>query len=106
MIYQDLTVMEGQHAVIVDTITNVNITGWTVAFYVKKTREDWEDPIITVNNTNGITMTDPSNGVMQISVNINLTPGTYNYDVWRVDSGVSTPLTVGRLYVQPRVPNS
>lgn len=103
----------------------VNITGWTLAFTVRRgyinaagelIRPDgagWdvtgEDPdvLLTKTSGSGITITDAPGGVLTIAVTdtdtLALEVDDLAYDVWRTDNGSEALLTHGNLRVKPAV---
>lgn len=78
----------------------VNITGWTLSFTLRETTGS-ATALLTKTTASGITITDPTAGVFQVSIEdvdtIALTPGKYAYDVKRMDAGAEAVLVYGTL---------
>lgn len=89
----------GEDKTFVYTITNKNtslpqdITGWTIQFKVSATIHG--DAMFTLNAA----LTTPSAGVCSIfvasSYTLNITPGTYYYDLRKLDTGSRAILAYG-----------
>lgn len=105
---QILTIVRGSDVTIPFTITGVNLTGQTLFFTIKATgsvdASDSSDATALSRYTS-TSHTDPVNGVTSVQLlgsavtpanTSNLTPSTYEYDVWTKDAnGVMTPRTSG-----------
>lgn len=60
--------------------------------------------LVQLTNGNGITITDPINGVFSITLtaaNTLQTPGKYNWDFWRIDAGFQDQLASGSFTIEP-----
>jgi hypothetical protein len=97
----DITIFKGEDLVITDTITGVNITGWTLAAAVATSVT--APVIFTVAGA----ITDAANGVFTITLTDTetdlLDPGRYVYDIKRTNAGSETVLTYGKLTVRGQV---
>jgi hypothetical protein len=86
----------------------VNITGWSLAFTVKRAYGD-AAALLSKTTAAGITITDAANGVFRVTLasadtnNATVGAGAYVYDVQRTDSGFRTVLCLGTLTVLPEV---
>lgn len=87
------------------TVSNKNITGWTLAFVVRPVGADLDDPATYSKTTGngGITITDAVNGlfkaVLSKAETLALPVGTYDWEVWRTDNGSETRLAFGKFEV-------
>ncbi len=105
---KNIELFEGEDKTLVDSAATppVNITGWTLSFTVKIDREDASPVLISKTVGAGIVITDASNGVFSITLtaaDTNITPGKYQYDIWRTNSGAETMLTEGVLTIKASV---
>lgn len=85
--------------------TSTNVSAWAVQFTVRKRSGD-ATALITKTLGSGITTITPSTGswlVSLLSADLDLDPGIYFWDFWRIDSGSYTRLAYGRFLVQPQV---
>jgi hypothetical protein len=85
-----------------------NILGWTIRFTVaakvSKEKQFKLTRFINVSAAKLITkdaqITDAAGGTFLIQLltedTDGMTPGVYEYDLWRVDSGIETPLALGQ----------
>lgn len=79
----------------------VNITGWTIQFFVKRSYEDG-----TVLLTKIATVTDAAAGKYSVALTkdeLTRSPGDYVYSVRRTNSGSNTLLRRGKLRLLPGV---
>jgi len=78
----------------------LNITGWTLAFTLRKSAGD-ATVLITKTTDAGISLTAPLTGVFQVSLDdvdtIGLASGKYAYDVKRMDAGAEAVLVYGTM---------
>lgn len=83
-----------------------NITGWTLAFTVRKSYGD-ASALMTKTSGAGITVTDATNGVFKVAIasadSTGLEQRAYVFDIQRTDSGSRTVLTIGTLTLLPEV---
>jgi hypothetical protein len=84
-----------------------NISGWTLAFTLKKLYTD-NTPVFTkTTGGGGITITDSVNGVFTITIASADTSGldlrAYAFDIQRTNAGNRTVLTIGNLTLLPEV---
>ena len=74
------------------------IAGWTFQFTMKKRPRD-EVEIVEKTSGSGITITDAANRVVELVLDstdtLDVTPGQYVYDFWRVDPGEEAPALGG-----------
>jgi len=77
-----------------------NITGWTLAFTLRQSAGD-ATVLITKTTSSGITITNPTGGVFQVSLDdvdtIALASGKYAYDCKRMDADAEAILVYGTL---------
>jgi hypothetical protein len=105
---QNLSCLAGEAVVLtvtMDTPPAGGISGWALAFYLKKAYTD-AVALVTKTSGSGITVTDAVNGVFTVTLataDTDQTPGNYVYDVWRTDSGQETALAHGRFSIGPAV---
>jgi hypothetical protein len=87
------------------TVTDTSITGWSLAFVVRPTLADLDDPatISATTANDGIEITSESAGTFtcylthaQTSV---LPVALYDWEIWRTDSGAQTRLAFGKLQI-------
>ena len=78
----------------------VNISGWTLAFTMRLTAGSAE-ALIEKTTTSGITITDGTHGIFQVTLDdletAGLQPGKYAYDCKRMDAGAEAILVYGTL---------
>jgi hypothetical protein len=105
---QNLSCLAGEAVVItvtMDTPPAGGISGWALAFYLKKAYADLA-ALVTRTSGAGIAVVDATAGVFTITLataDTDQTPGNYVYDVWRTDSGQETALAHGRFSIGPAV---
>jgi hypothetical protein len=105
---QSLSCLAGEAVVItvtMDTPPAGGISGWALAFYLKKAYTDLA-ALVTKTTGSGITITDATAGVFTITLataDTDQTSGNYVYDVWRTDAGQETALVHGRFSIGPAV---
>lgn len=96
---------KGEDITIEDVITGVDITSWSITFSIRETFAD--DVLISKTVGSGITLTDPTNGKLQIVLSDDdtnlLSSRNYVYDVKRMDAGSEAVLTYGILTIQESV---
>ena len=77
----------------------MNITGFAIQFSLKLTVEDSD--LITKTVGSGITLTDPTNGVLTVTIDdtdtTSLSPGNYVYSLKRTDAGNETTFAIGTI---------
>lgn len=82
---------------------SINIFGWTFQFTMKFKEGD-ASPVLQISNAS-FTITDPIVGLFQCVILASswtgIAVGAYHFDVWRVDTGSNTCLTVGVLNLLP-----
>lgn len=74
----------------------LDITGWSISFTLKQTYSG--GALITKTVGSGITLTNPTAGVLSVSLlaaDTNQTAGRYFYALARTDSGAHAILTAG-----------
>lgn len=86
----------------------VNISGWALTFTVKEDADDDLSAVLTKTVGTGITITDGAGGKFEIVLTEADTETlkadkTYDWDIWRTDSGSKTPLAYGRIAFKERV---
>jgi hypothetical protein len=107
-IAQNLSCLAGEAVVItvtMDTPPAGGISGWTLAFYLKKAYADLA-ALVTKTSGTGIAVVDATAGVFTVTLataDTDQAPGNYVYDVWRTDSGQETALVHGRFSIGPAV---
>lgn len=84
--------------------TPANITGWSIQFVAYLLGGP---PVITQTTANGgITLTDPTNGVLAVSLpkalTQNLLPYIYSFYIERTDAGADAVLTDGSWNLQKK----
>lgn len=90
---QTLTIYRGQDLVITETVTGVDITGWTLELTLRNRQTSTIDLTVAGVITNAgsgvatFTLTDTQTGT--------LTPGRYDFSIWRTNDGSENPLTTG-----------
>jgi len=104
----NFSIYRGEDVTVTDTMSPAtNITGWSLAFTVRKNYGDPNPALIAKTVGAGITITNATNGVFTIAIaradTASLTPGVYVYDVQRTDAGNETVLTIGYLTILPEV---
>lgn len=101
----DIEFIRGEDITIEDTVTGVNIEGWALSFAIARSYRD--TAIITKTVGSGITITDPANGVFEITIDDTDTDGLPTgkcvWDVKRTDAGQEAVLTRGKLTLLPNV---
>lgn len=100
-------VKRGQSLIVTFTFDPAqSISGWALKFTLRRYPGDTASDLVSKTTSSGITITDASSGVGTISftaADLNQTPGTYYWDVWRTDSGSEDPLADGTLPIEERV---
>lgn len=85
-----------------------NITGWSLAFTVKRQYGD-AAALIAKTVGSGITVVNAATGVFAVALasadtnNANVGPGAYPFEITRTDGGSRTVLTIGTFTVLPAV---
>jgi hypothetical protein len=77
-----------------------DISGWTIAIYVKKSPSDAGYAI-----TKAGTLVTPAGGVFKIAMSASdtmIAPGNYVYDIWRTDVGSECVLSRGIFFVMAK----
>ena len=90
---QDISIYRGQDIDLSFTMSPVeDISGWDIEFNLRG---------VGVLVTVAATIDDGTDGIFVISLldthTDALTPGIYDYDVWRTDADVEFPLAIGKL---------
>jgi hypothetical protein len=84
----------------------VDITGWSLAFTLKREHGDLV-ALISKTTVSGITITDGPEGMFEVTVSraqtLSLSEGFYVCDFFRTDSGAEASLTEGEVEVKPSV---
>lgn len=91
-----VTVYRGEDAVLEFTMDPAaDITGWTLLFTARQAGDSF---------TKTPSITDDNNGVMEVALSrddtVDMKPGNYHYDLWRIDDGNQYPLASGALTIQ------
>lgn len=98
----DLECFKGEDIEFPFYITPVeDISSWTIRFALKRRRGD-STSIVDIP----CTITDGPSGFWKIplaAANTLQTPGTYYYDVWRLQTGGDAVLTEGEFVIKPEV---
>lgn len=89
---ETVSVYRGEDATLRFTMSPVvDITAWTLLFTARLSS--------TLAITKTPTITDGPNGIMQFALlrddTVAVSPGNYQYDVWRIDTNNQYPLAVG-----------
>lgn len=83
----------------------IDITGWTWEMQVKK--KVGGTAILTLTDGDGITVTDATNGELEIDIpsadTESLSPGTYKYDLEYTTGGETTRLLEGDIEVTAQI---
>jgi len=79
-----------------------DITGWTMSFRIKT---QLTDPValLTVNATITVAAAGTFAVALTAAQTTSLPAGTYDYDVWRTDSGSAAALALGKATVKGTV---
>lgn len=104
---EDISFYKGEDITLTVTMAPATvITGWTLAFKLRKT---FGDTVLVTKTTggSGITITDATNGVFTVTIpkasTQDLDARAYVFDVARTDSGFQKILTIGALTLLPEV---
>src|SRR4051812_19735578 len=80
-----------------DGVTPEDITGWSIQFTVHKLGTTY----ITKTTGDGITLTDPENGILTVAIDgtdtEDMTPYNYEFCIERTDPGGAGVLTTGTI---------
>ena len=109
---QNWTLHQGEDKVLRVVVARTNITGWTLAFAVAPAYG--ETASFTKTTTSGIVLTDPTDGVFEVSITDTDTDSLpandpedendyYVWDVKRSDAGEEVVLAWGKLKLLPKV---
>jgi hypothetical protein len=103
---QSLSCVYGEAVTItvtMDTPPVGGVSGWTLGFWIKKAQGQLPpSPVVTKTSGSGIATTDATNGVFTITLSTTdtkQTPGTFQFDFWRTDSGQETALAQGKFSI-------
>jgi hypothetical protein len=81
-----------------------SVAGWTAQFTVRGQADS--TALITKTTSSGITVSDATNGVFQVSLSatdLTLTPGLYRFELTRTNPGAVYPIAEGSLLVTSSV---
>lgn len=100
---QDISFFRGEDFRLRVTMAGADdVSDWEIGFYIRTAAEAALGPLVerTVSN-GGVTMTAEGGAIGEFTVtvtddiSITLTPGTYRYDLWRIDEGDEVMLAYG-----------
>jgi hypothetical protein len=100
-IISTITFDRGEDVLLTVTMTpTTDITGWTLTFTMK---QYFGDAAALITKSGSIT--SAVGGIFTITINsadtATLDPGSYQYDIWRTNTGYATVLTQGILKLLP-----
>ena len=101
MAAQTITVARGEDVVQpINADPATNITGWTIAFQLKKTHGS-TSTVLATGTVTPVTLATGAITVTLLSADLDRTPGVYEWELWRTDAGSRRRLAYGPFHIEP-----
>lgn len=98
--YKDIEFFRNEDVSLLVTVLGANdITGWTIRMTVRPDANSADPPTLTKTTGAGITITSPTTFEVSIAASdfSSASPGTYVYEIKRMDAGNKSVLVAGSL---------